>query len=128
MAYLNARGTYGSIISGTPTSVVHFEKYIYNFMNAFTLIAMQEAAKLEEKIRTEGRLLWGDLANSLQVIYDPHSMSFNIGVPDEDAIAAAELEYGTPTQSPRALMRMAASEMAQTASVDLRRRLKEVLG
>lgn len=128
MPYLNAFNSRGSIISGTPVSVNYFEKYIQNFMNTFALIAMEEAMKLEKKIREDGRHIWGDLADSLQVTYDPRAMEFQIGVPDENMAEATALEYGTPTQAPRALMRMAASELAQTASADMRRRIKEVLG
>jgi hypothetical protein len=99
-------------------------------MQALNLIAEQEAAALEDKLRDTGAQAWGDPGDAIRVKYNRKTVSIDIGVEGspETLQAARTNEFGTPSQAPSPVIRNAAMAASQDVAENITRKLKEVMG
>jgi hypothetical protein len=120
--------TSGSIISGVPAVVTFYQQYSKRFPEALEGALHKVLSEYEKQVRDNARSLWGDVSNGITISFDPATASIAFDVTPEYADQAETLEFGSPDESPRAIMRMAAVEANQTLPLKLEQELARRLG
>lgn len=114
----------GSFIAGSPALVNYFESYGARYMQALRKAVEAAAREYEQKTRSRARATWGELADHITVTANPDfTLSFAIEEGYEDL--ATEKEYGSLSEAPAAVLRMAAinanNELASRIQADVDR-------
>jgi hypothetical protein len=108
-AFSNTSKTSGSIISGVPAFSHLFDFYDNNYVAMLTQAINEALAEYEKTVRDHARSTWGELANSINIEFDPSTFEVTFSA----SPAATSLEYGDESRSPSAVLRNAAVEASQ---------------
>lgn len=79
--------------------------YLFEVNKRLPRIIERVSKEFEEQIRSEARATWGEVANTIQVVYDPNDESIHVFSLHPDANI---LEYGGPESPPQPVLRRAA--------------------
>jgi hypothetical protein len=108
-AFSHTSKTSGSIISGVPAFSHLFDFYDTNYISILTQAVNEALSEYEKTVRDHARSTWGELANSINIEFDPSTFEVTFSASPE----ATALEYGDGSRSPTAVLRNAAIEASQ---------------
>lgn len=98
-----------SIFSGVPAFVQLIDFYDENYISMLTQAMDTALSGFEQRVRKEAKAVWGDLADSISIDFNPSTFEVTYSAPAE----AELLEYGSDTESPKAVLRNAAMAASQ---------------
>jgi hypothetical protein len=113
----------GSMLSGVPAPAAYYKQYTDNFGTTFFNALQTVLDDFEEEVREKARSVWGDLGGYVTLEFDTTTSIISFTVPPEFAKEVEMLEYGTPNQAPKSVLRMAAIEAGQVIPIRLERAL-----
>lgn len=79
--------------------------YLFELNKKLPKIIERVSREFEAQIQSEARATWGDVANTIQVVYSPNDESIHVFSLHPDA---NRLEYGGPESPPQPVLRRAA--------------------